>query len=97
LFCNHTNFIATDHSLFCTIPFFFFHLASLLKSSPSILLVNLLLSFKRCFGSVLQWTRRENKLMFMAQGNQAPGRIFSVYCRKGVKDGNYCCYGVREK
>jgi hypothetical protein len=40
------------------------------QNSPSVLLVNLLLSFKRCFGSVLQWTGRENKLMFMAKGNQ---------------------------
>lgn len=40
------------------------------QNSPSVLLVNLLLCFKRCFGSVLQWTRRENKLMFMAKGNQ---------------------------
>jgi hypothetical protein len=56
-----------------SIPFAF-RLVS--NTPPSRLLVNLLLSFRRCFGSVVQWTKEDNKLMFMAPGNQTSPSYF---------------------
>jgi hypothetical protein len=62
-----------------SIPFAF-HLVSNTTTTtpppPSRLLVNLLLSFRRCFGSVVQWTKEDNKPMFMAPGNQTSPSYF---------------------